>query len=87
MSAPEEKKKISAGEIFGYAVLGGLGVGLGFYLLAMFFGMGVEAIGMAKRRYPEVIMGLIMLALLAAFMGGGGKKAEGGGDKKADAKH
>lgn len=72
------KSPPSPGTVFAYVFLGGLGIGLGFYLFALFFGMGVEAIGIAQRHYPQVVMGLILIGAIIAFVAS--SKSGGGGD-------
>jgi hypothetical protein len=77
MSAPEGgSKRLSPGEVFAYTFLGGLGAGLGIYFLLFFFGMGVVAVGQAKRQFPEVVLGIIFLSLLVAFIAAGRQKAK-----------
>lgn len=59
MSDPNGKKGMSAGGIFAIclAVGGGL-VAVGFGLSSF-----IETVGAAKRHYPEVVMGLIIVFL------------------------
>ena len=42
------------------------GVGAGIWALMTFLGMGIEAFGMAKRHFPEVVMGIITLGFAIA---------------------
>ncbi len=42
--------------------------GFGLYLFLLFVGMGVETFGLAKRHYPEVVLGLIAIGLIIAAM-------------------
>ena len=58
----DKRPKLTPLMVLGFA----FSVGLGFYLLALFFGMGVEAIGIAKRRYPEVVLGIVLLVFIGA---------------------
>jgi hypothetical protein len=67
------KPKITPGEIFGYALAVGLGGGLGIYLFLMFLGMGIVAFGIAKRQYPEVVLGM-MLIIFAGLMASSSRK-------------
>ncbi len=71
------KPKISPLFVLGMA----FSIGLGFYFLALFFGMGVEAIGIAKRRYPEVVLGIILLAFIGAGIASHFADKSGGSDK------
>lgn len=75
--APEKKGPPSPGTIFAYLFAGGLGI----YLFLMFLGMGIIAFGIAKRQYPEVVLGMIMLGFGgAAFASHMADKRSGGGD-------
>lgn len=68
---------MTPGTLFLYLALGGLGL----YLFLLFFAMGITTIGQAKQRYPEVLMGFIMLMFAAGAIAYGiaGKRAAGGG--------
>ncbi|MEZ0208776.1 MAG: hypothetical protein ACAH17_01205 [Candidatus Paceibacterota bacterium] len=56
--------RISPGTILAYLAAGGFGL----YLFLMFLGMGVMAFGAAKRQYPEVVLGMILIGFAIAGM-------------------
>lgn len=71
-AAPSGGPQMSPGLLFGYLFLGGLGIM--FFL--MFFGMGIDSFGAAKRRYPEVVLGLLTVIFVAGAVAMGARKKE-----------
>lgn len=60
---PSWEEKIPPG---GRIFIALLGIGAGAWALMMGIGMGIEAVGAAKRHYPEVAMGIIVIGLAIA---------------------
>jgi hypothetical protein len=65
MSAPSHDEKKaggmpSPGTVFGLL----LAISAGLLLLGIGFSSFIESVGLAKRRYPEVVMGMILIGFI-----------------------
>ena len=88
MSAAEDKKgggwaeKIPpAGLVLGLLLALGCGGGLAVWAMLSGMGAGIMNFGDAKRHYPEVVMGFIMIGFIVAAFVSSRTEKKGGGDQ------
>lgn len=65
--------KMTPAQLWGFLLGAGIGGGIAIVVFLVCLAAGIDAIGAAKRRYPEVVLGMITLGLIGALMASGKK--------------